>query len=67
MARKIENGISLFETPSMKLTGKPIPAKGIVAFEFSPSDNLLAYWAPEEASFTLVSILAPLTLWPTIG
>jgi len=38
----------------MKLVGKPLPAKGLVAFDWSPSTEsaVLAYWAPEEDANT---------------
>jgi len=42
------NGILLYKSPTMERVERGIPAKGIVAFEFSPADNLVAYWAPEE-------------------
>jgi translation initiation factor 3 subunit B len=48
-ARAIENGISVFSTATMKLhEGKPVAAKGLASFEWSPSDNIVAYWCPEE-------------------
>jgi len=47
-ARKTTNGISVFETETFRLVEKkPLKAKGIVHFEWSPSDPILAYWAPE--------------------
>jgi translation initiation factor 3 subunit B len=48
-ARAIENGISIFSTATMKLhDGKPVAAKDLASFEWSPSDNYVAYWCPEE-------------------
>ena len=47
-ARMVPNGISVFDTATMKiLGGRPIACKGIRHFEWSPSDTLIAYWAPE--------------------
>ena len=48
-ARCIENGISVFSTSTMKLVdGKPVAVRGIASFEWSPSDNYVAYWCPED-------------------
>lgn len=49
--RAVENGISVFCTPSMDLLDKaPIQMKGLTAFEWSPSDNFVAYWCPEDGN-----------------
>jgi translation initiation factor 3 subunit B len=50
LARIVDGGISVYELPSMKLVKKPILAKGIQDFEWSPStkSHHLAYWSPEE-------------------
>jgi len=48
-ARAIENGISVFSTSTMKLLdGKPVAARGLASFEWSPTDNVVAYWCPDE-------------------
>ena len=40
--------ISIYETPSMKLLGKKsLKADGVHNFYWSPTDNTIAYWAPE--------------------
>ncbi len=47
-ARQIVNGISVFDSSTMALAGgKVLKAKGIQRFEWSKSDALIAYWAPE--------------------
>lgn len=44
-ARGVPDGISVFATKDMKLLEKkPVKAKGMQHFEWSPSDNLIAYW-----------------------
>lgn len=41
------NGIAVYDTRTMGLLDKKsIVARGIQAFDWSPSDNLLAWWAP---------------------
>jgi len=62
-ARAIENGISVFSTATMKLVdGKPVAARGISSFEWSPSDNVIAYWCPEEGDVPAkVVIFDPIT------
>lgn len=48
LARKGDNLISIYETPSMKLLEKrSLAAEGVVQFQWSPEANILAYWAPE--------------------
>ena len=47
-ARMIEDGVSVFESATGKLADKkPIKTKGVVAFEWSKSEPIFAYWAPE--------------------
>jgi len=53
--------ISIYELPSMKLLDKrSLRAEGIQEFEWSPKENIIAYWAPEKgnspANVTLVEI-----------
>eukprot|EP00542_Grammatophora_oceanica_P022743 CAMPEP_0194027394 /NCGR_PEP_ID=MMETSP0009_2-20130614/1548_1 /TAXON_ID=210454 /ORGANISM="Grammatophora oceanica, Strain CCMP 410" /LENGTH=704 /DNA_ID=CAMNT_0038666445 /DNA_START=41 /DNA_END=2155 /DNA_ORIENTATION=+ len=48
VARMGKSLISIFETPSMRLLEKrSLAADGINEFSWSPSANVLAYWAPE--------------------
>lgn len=50
IARKGKDLISIYETPTMKLLEqKSLLANGIVEFQWSPKQNVIAYWAPEEA------------------
>mmetsp|Transcript_366 Transcript_366/g.412 ORF Transcript_366/g.412 Transcript_366/m.412 type:complete len:701 (+) Transcript_366:180-2282(+) len=62
-ARQVENGISVYESKTMKLLEKKsVKAKGIQQFEWSNSDNLIAYWAPEVDNMPArVVILDPVT------
>ncbi len=47
-ARMIEDGVSVFESATGKLADKkPIKTKGVVAFEWSRTEPIFAYWAPE--------------------
>mmetsp|Transcript_9231 Transcript_9231/g.40335 ORF Transcript_9231/g.40335 Transcript_9231/m.40335 type:complete len:523 (-) Transcript_9231:2109-3677(-) len=47
-ARLSENVISVYTTPSMGLLGKKkIAIPGVQAFEWSPTDPIIAYWTPE--------------------
>mmetsp|Transcript_3124 Transcript_3124/g.3525 ORF Transcript_3124/g.3525 Transcript_3124/m.3525 type:complete len:694 (+) Transcript_3124:107-2188(+) len=47
-ARGTQDGISVFDSKTLKLLEKkPVKAKGMQQFDWSPSDNLIAYWAPE--------------------
>ncbi|GKY91960.1 hypothetical protein MPSEU_000167600 [Mayamaea pseudoterrestris] len=40
--------IRIYETPGMKLLDqRSLAAEGVAEFQWSPSDNVLAYWAPE--------------------
>jgi translation initiation factor 3 subunit B len=48
LARMGDGLISIFETPTMRLLDKrSLAAEGITEFQWSPKDNVLAYWAPE--------------------
>lgn len=48
LARMGKDLISIYETPSMKLLDKrSLIADGIHEFQFSPKQNVIAYWAPE--------------------
>jgi len=48
LARTGKDLISVFETPSMKLLDKrSLACDGICEFQFCPTKNILAYWAPE--------------------
>lgn len=48
IARMGENLISIYDAPSMRLLDKrSLSAEGICEFQWSPHDNVLAYWAPE--------------------
>ncbi len=50
-ARVTENGISIFETKEKRLFGgKPVVARAIVDFAWSPSENILAYWSNTEGN-----------------
>jgi len=62
-ARMLEDGISIFETSTFKLLDKkPLKAKGVQNFEWSKSDNVIAYWAPEMANMPArVVLINPLT------
>jgi len=55
-----EESIQVFELPSMILVGKSsIKVSKIVDFEWSPSENILAYWVPEQDNVPAsVSLLA---------
>ncbi|CAM9114276.1 unnamed protein product [Ectocarpus fasciculatus] len=51
LARKGKDLISIYELPSMRLLDKKsLKAEGVSDFEWSPKDNVLAYWAPEQAN-----------------
>lgn len=51
LARMDRDLISVYETPSLRLLEKrSIVANGIREFQFSPRDNILAYWAPESGN-----------------
>lgn len=46
-----ENLISVYETPHMGLLNKrSIKIPGVVDFRWSPSDNYISYWTPEEGA-----------------
>ena len=64
-ARQTPNGVSVFSSETCKLLGgKSVKAKGIVQFEWSPSDPVMAYWAPEAEGSNLparVVLLDPAT------
>ena len=48
LARQGTDLISIFETPGMRLLDqRSFVTPGICDFQWSPSDNVLAYWAPE--------------------
>ena len=48
LARMGKDLISVFEAPSMKLLDKrSLACDGIHEFQFSPTANIIAYWAPE--------------------
>lgn len=48
LARMGKDLISVFETPSFKLLEKrSLACDGIHEFQFSPTSNMLSYWAPE--------------------
>ncbi|KAI8618617.1 eukaryotic translation initiation factor eIF2A-domain-containing protein [Chytriomyces sp. MP71] len=48
MTPGMEGAISVYETPGMGLLDKKsIKVEGLKAFEWSPADNVLAYWTPE--------------------
>jgi len=50
-ARMIFDGISVFESKTGRLLEKkPVRTNAIREFLWSPSDNLIAYWAPEKDS-----------------
>jgi len=45
------DNVAIYELPSMQLLGKKsLKADGVVDFQWSPSANTLAYWAPEHAN-----------------
>jgi translation initiation factor 3 subunit B len=49
IARKGRDLISIYELPGMNLLEKKsLKAAGVADFDWSPADNLLAYWAPEQ-------------------
>eukprot|EP00339_Tiarina_fusa_P013154 CAMPEP_0117026044 /NCGR_PEP_ID=MMETSP0472-20121206/19178_1 /TAXON_ID=693140 ORGANISM="Tiarina fusus, Strain LIS" /NCGR_SAMPLE_ID=MMETSP0472 /ASSEMBLY_ACC=CAM_ASM_000603 /LENGTH=716 /DNA_ID=CAMNT_0004732927 /DNA_START=91 /DNA_END=2241 /DNA_ORIENTATION=- len=49
LARMGQNLISIYTTPSMRLLDKKsLIAEGIHEFQWSPKDNILACWAPEQ-------------------
>ncbi|KAH9249830.1 hypothetical protein BASA81_012425 [Batrachochytrium salamandrivorans] len=51
VARQVENGIAVYESSTMKLVdGKPLACKGLVSFEWSPTENKVAFWSPEEGN-----------------
>ncbi|GMH62769.1 hypothetical protein TrRE_jg6945, partial [Triparma retinervis] len=51
IARMGEDLISIYELPSMKLLEKKsLLANGIAEFQWSPAQNILAYWAPEKGN-----------------
>ena len=51
IARMGEGLISIYELPSMKLLDKKsLLTDGISEFQWSPADNILAYWAPEKGN-----------------
>lgn len=61
LARMGNGLISIFETPSMRLLDKrSLAADGICEFQWSPKQNLLACWSPEQnnapAHVDLISI-----------
>mmetsp|Transcript_22241 Transcript_22241/g.28795 ORF Transcript_22241/g.28795 Transcript_22241/m.28795 type:complete len:698 (+) Transcript_22241:45-2138(+) len=61
VARMGADLISIYELPSMKLLDKrSLRAESIQEFEWSPKDNIIAYWAPEKgnnpANVTLLEI-----------
>merc|ERR1712137_400847 len=48
LARQGKDLISIFETPGMRLLDqRSLATPGICDFQWSPSDNIIAYWAPE--------------------
>ena len=48
LARMGKDLVSIYETPGMKLLERrSLAANGIHEFQFSPTSNILAYWAPE--------------------
>jgi len=48
IARMGDGLISIYELPSMKLLDKKsLRAEGVQEFEWSPKENIIAYWAPE--------------------
>jgi translation initiation factor 3 subunit B len=59
LARKFSNAIHIFETPSFELV-KVHEVEGVADFEWSPSDDVLAYWAPEiqnnPATVTVIAV-----------
>jgi translation initiation factor 3 subunit B len=49
LARMGDGLVSIFETPSMRLLDKrSLAAEGISEFQWCPTSNVLAYWAPEQ-------------------
>mmetsp|Transcript_13337 Transcript_13337/g.17882 ORF Transcript_13337/g.17882 Transcript_13337/m.17882 type:complete len:717 (+) Transcript_13337:113-2263(+) len=51
LARMGKDLISIFETPTMKLLDKrSLSAEGIHEFQFCPTKNIIAYWAPEHGN-----------------
>ena len=48
LARQGKDLISVFETPGMRLLNqRSLTTTGIADFQWSPSDNIIAFWAPE--------------------
>lgn len=48
LARQGKDMISIFETPSMRLLDqRSLDTPGICDFQWSPTDNIIAFWAPE--------------------
>jgi translation initiation factor 3 subunit B len=48
VAKAGENGLFIYELPSMQLLEKKsIKIENLQEFEWSPSDNYIAYWSPE--------------------
>ncbi|XP_065199069.1 eukaryotic translation initiation factor 3 subunit B-like [Sycon ciliatum] len=49
-ARMTENVISVYEAPGCNLLGKEsLIIRGVRYFSWSPTDNIIAYWTPEES------------------
>lgn len=49
MARMTPDTLSVYETPSFGLLEKKsIKMKGLKDFAWSPTDNIISYWTPEE-------------------
>ncbi|KAK2161522.1 hypothetical protein LSH36_115g06038 [Paralvinella palmiformis] len=60
-ARRTQDTLSVYETPSFGLLDKKsIKIRGIKDFGWSPTDNIISYWTPEEqntpARVTLIKI-----------